>query len=129
MKRHLVTSPQQFHECIFLYFLLPFLFLTFLGISSESKCPLLSHAQEELQNMSQVTSLKSQTQKKPRFCCSVKHKLHSTNPEFSPRAGTLLFLSPNMQATLRCVLCTPVIHSRGGRGGKLTWGRKCSFNK
>lgn len=59
---------------------------------------------------------------KTRFCCSIKHKLHSTNPELSPSTGTLLFLSPNMQAVLGRVLCTSVIHSPGKK--KKPQGRK-----
>lgn len=63
MKRHLVISPQQFYECLFLYNFLPFLFLTFLGISSESKCPLLSRTRGAAKHVTEVTSLKSQAQK------------------------------------------------------------------
>lgn len=62
---------------------------------------------------------------KPRFCCSIKHKLHTTNLELSPSAGTLFFLSPNLQALLGCVLCT-LAHSPGK--GKKTSGQKYSFN-
>lgn len=62
MKRHLVISPQQFRKCLFLYYFLPFLFLTFLGISSESKCPLLSRTRGAAKHVTEVTSLKSQAQ-------------------------------------------------------------------
>lgn len=63
MKRHPVISPQQFHKCLSLYYFLLFLFLTFLGISSESKCPLLSRTKGAGKHVTEVTSLKSQAQK------------------------------------------------------------------
>lgn len=63
-ERHLVTSPQQFHECIFLYFFLPFLFLNISRVFKWVKVSFtLSCTRGAAKHATEVTSLKSQTQK------------------------------------------------------------------
>lgn len=63
----------------FLVLFSSFFFLTFLGISSESKCPLLSRTRGTAKRY-----IFEKPGTKNRFCCSIKHKLHSTNPDLSP---------------------------------------------
>lgn len=128
-ERHLVTSPQQFHECIFLYFFLPFLFL---NISRDFKWVkvsfTLSRTRGAAKHATEVTSLKSQTQKPD---SAVALNINYT-------AQTLSFpleLAPCFSCLQTCkqcldVLCAPLSSILQKRKKKTKpQGRKCSFNK
>lgn len=127
-ERHLVTSPQQFHECIFLYFFLPFLFL---NISRDFKWVkvsfTLSCTRGAAKHATEVTSLKSQTQKTD---SAVALNINYT-------AQTLSFpleLAPCFSCLQTCkqcldVLCAPLSSILQKRKKNKPQGRKCSFNK
>lgn len=106
MKRHLIILSQQFHKCLFLYYFLPPLF--FFNISRDLKWVKMSFTLTHKRSCKTChrSYIFEEPGTKSRFCCSIKHKFHSTNPELSPSAGTFLFLFPNLQAPLGCVLCT-----------------------
>lgn len=123
MKRHLVISPQQFRKCLFLYYFLPFFF----DISRDLKWVKMSFTLTHKRSCKTChrSCIFEEPGTETRFCCSIKLKLHSANSEISPSAGTFLFLFPNLQALLGCVLCTRHPFSRER---KKTLGHKGSFN-